>query len=185
MQLKETLKALSHKHKSLNQANFVLCTNLQSPNCTNGYLWWHDHWFSICSSNLQLIKTQENAPSQSVPIYMHDMRVVPLLSVIRVLTRQLPAGRLVLRAFVFKRSPGNPQPIPDLACVQTLLPSVKISSTEGRGVLYTGYTRTRSGEFCNPILEHTPPLPAPNGSSYARVKILQKLQRFYISLLLM
>ena len=64
---------------------------------------------------------------------MHDMRLVPLLSVIRALKRQLPAGRLVLRVFVFKRSPGNPQPIPDLACVQTPLPSVKISSTEGRG----------------------------------------------------
>ena len=28
MQLKETLKAMSHKHKSLNQAYVTLCTNL-------------------------------------------------------------------------------------------------------------------------------------------------------------
>lgn len=111
---------------------------------------------------------------------MHDMRLVPLLSVIRALKRQLPAGRLVLRVFVFKRSPGNPQPIPDLACVQTPLPLVKISSTEGRGVLYTGYTRPSSGEFCNPVLEYTPQM-----SSYPTVKILQKLPRFYVSLLLM
>ena len=110
---------------------------------------------------------------------MHDMRLVPLLSVIRALKRQLPAGRLVLSVFVFKRSPGNPQPIPDLACVQTPLPPVQISSTEGRGVLYTGYTRPSSGEFCNPVLEYTPPPPM---SSYPTVKILQKLPRFYVSL---
>ena len=50
----------------------------------------------------------------------------------------------------------------------------------GEGVLYTGYTRPSSGELCNPILEYTPKI-----FSYPRVKILQKLQRFYVSLLLM